>query len=97
MTIIPFLYKVNNLILNPIITLLFALATVYLIYGIVKFLSSDAGDKGSSREEAKKAILWGLVGMVIMFSVFGLIKFVLDTFGITQDVPANVKPFINLP
>jgi hypothetical protein len=35
-----------------------------------------------SRKEAQNAILWGIVGMVIMFSVFGLIRFVLITFGI---------------
>ncbi len=95
-TIVPFLYKVNNIILNPIITLLFAVSGAYFVYGIVKFLSSDAGDKTSARIEARNSIMWGIVGMVIMFSVYGIINFVLGTFGITG-VTENAKPFIGQP
>ena len=86
-TIIPFLYKVNNLILNPIIILLFALSTLYFIYGIVRFLSLDVADV--SRKEAKSAIIWGIVGMVIMFSVYGIIGFILATFGIKETTIVN--------
>ena len=87
MTIVPFLYKVNNLILNPLIALAFALAFVYFVYGVVRFLRLESGDK--SREEAKNAIMWGIVGMVIMFSVYGIIRFVLATFGVTPTSPAG--------
>ena len=94
-TIVPFLYKVNSLILNPLILLAFALSAVYFFYGIVKFLRLDAADK--SRQEAKDAIMWGIVGMVIMFSVFGIIHFVLASFGIQNgDIPSTAAPFINL-
>ena len=80
MTIIPFLKSVNRVILNPLIALLFAVAFVYFVYGIVRFLRSDADDKGTSRTEARSAIFWGLVGMFVMFSVYGIIQFVLNTF-----------------
>ncbi len=81
-TIIPFLNKVNSLILNPIISLMFAISFAYFIYGGVKFLSLDVGDK--ERKDAQMAIFWGIVGMVIMFSVYGIINFVLGTFGIDK-------------
>ena len=90
MTIVPFLHKVNNLILNPLILLMFAVSFVYFIYGIVKFLRLEAGDK--EREEAKNAMLWGIVGMVIMFSVFGIIAFILRTFGL----PNSSAPGLSL-
>lgn len=93
MTIVSFLYKVNDLILNPIIALFFAVALVIFIYGVVKFLSTDAGDKGSNRIEARNSMLWGIVGMVIMFSVYGIIKFVLATFGVTPTGEAGT--FLN--
>ena len=89
MTIVPFLNRVNQLILNPIIMLLFGVSLVVFLYGIVKFLTLDAGDTGTKRSEARSAILWGMVGMLIMFSVYGLIRFVLDTFGIT---PNDIGP-----
>lgn len=96
MTIVPFLNKVNVFILNPLILLAFTLSTVYLLYGIVRFLSLEAVDK--SRKEAKDAILWGLVGMFIMVSVYGIIHFVLASFGISTSDPSlgNAKQFINL-
>ena len=88
MTIIPFLNRVNEFILNPLILLAFGLSLVYFIYGIVRFLQLEAGDK--SRKEAQDAIIWGIVGMVIMFSVYGIIRFVLATFGVTPAPNAEV-------
>lgn len=82
MTIDSFLNKVNALILNPIITLLFAVSFAYFIYGGVKFLSLDVGDK--NRKDAQMSMVWGILGMVIMFSVYGIINFVLGTFGIDK-------------
>ena len=72
---------------------MFAVAFLYFVYGIVRFLSTDAGDKGGTRVEARNAMLWGIVGMVVMFSVYGLIRLVLSTFGITS-VGTTVAPII---
>lgn len=93
MTIVPFLVKVNNLILNPLILLAFGLSFVYFLYGLVKFLSLEAGDK--SRKESQNAMLWGLLGMVIMFSVYGIIHFILATFGVTVDPNKGAGLFLN--
>ncbi len=86
MSIVPFLQKVSDLILNPLILLLFALSFLYFVYGIFKFLNLEAGD--SKRTEARDAIIYGIVGMVIMFSVYGIINFVLTSFGIPK--PSNL-------
>jgi hypothetical protein len=80
MTITGFLDRFNYYILNPIIILGFALAFVYIIYSVVRFLSKDAADK--DRIESRNAIFWGIFGLFIMFSVYGLIRLVLGTFGI---------------
>ena len=93
MSIIPFLNRVISVILNPLIVLVFAVALLYFIYGIVKFLSLDVQD--AKRKEARDAIFWGMVGMFIMVSVYGIIGFVLDTFGVSQnDIHQNAKQFI---
>lgn len=80
MTIVSFLNKVNSVILNPIITLAFAIATIYFIYGIVLFIGAD----GKDREKGRNSIMWGLVGMFIMFSVYGIINLILKTFEIND-------------
>ncbi len=84
MTIGPFLDKVVDLIINPILLLLFALSFLYLVYGVFNFLRQDMNAADKTRAESRDAIMWGIVGMVIMFSVFGLIQFVLGTFGLTK-------------
>lgn len=98
MTIVPFLYRVNAFVLNPLIGLAFGLSFVYFTYGVIKFLTLDASaDK--SRKEARDAIMWGIIGMIIMFSVFGIIRFVLATFGISPNDPSlnsGANQFINL-
>lgn len=81
-TIVPFLDRVVNIIINPIIIFLFLLATAYLFFNFIKFLSLEPGDK--SRDEAWSAILWGLTGMAIMFSVYGIIQVILSVFGINS-------------
>jgi hypothetical protein len=85
MTIIPFLRKVAQVLLNPLIFLMIALAFLYFIYGVIKFLTTDPGDKGNTRKEARDAIIWGIVGMVVMFSVYGLIHFVLNSLGLNPN------------
>lgn len=89
MTIVPFLNKVNNLILNPIILLLFAISFVYFAIGIINLIRLEPGD--SKKEDAMKSIIWGIVGMLVMFSVYGLIAFVFDTFGISNP---SVKTYL---
>lgn len=96
MSINDFLQRVNYYILNPLILLMFALAFLYFVYGIVRFVSKESIDK--DRVESRNAILWGLVGMFIMFSVYGLIRFTLATFGISPDsIPVDAQPYINFP
>lgn len=97
MTIVPFLVRVIDLIINPLILLVFSLAFLYFVYGIFNFLNLDMNAVDKSRKEARDAIIWGIVGMVIMFSVFGVIKFVMDTFGIDKkDISTDAHGFLGL-
>jgi flagellar basal body-associated protein FliL len=80
MTINEFLNKLNTAIINPLIVLVFAVATIVFVFGIVQFIKSETADK--EREAGKKKIMYGLLGMFIMFSAYGLIHIVLGTFGI---------------
>ena len=87
MDISVFLNKVNQFILNPLILLAFGVAFLVFFWGVFQFIASETTD--SRREEGKKKILYGLFGMFIMVSAYGLIRLVLGTFGI----PATGYPF----
>ncbi|OGG76432.1 hypothetical protein A2950_00825 [Candidatus Kaiserbacteria bacterium RIFCSPLOWO2_01_FULL_55_19] len=75
-----FLDKVVAQIINPIILLLAACAFVVFLWGVFEFVA-HAGDE-TKRSEGKKAIMWGLIGLVIIFGAYGIINIALGTFGI---------------
>lgn len=87
MSIATFLNKINQFILNPLILLAFAIAFLVFFWGIFQFISSETADAG--REEGKRKIFWGVFGMFIMISAYGLIYLILNTFGI----PGTHYPF----
>jgi len=79
-TIVPFIKRVDVVILNPLLAVLFAVATLYFIYAIIKLIASD----GKGKAEARASVMWSLVGMFIMISVYGIINLVINTFQITD-------------
>ncbi|MBI2086726.1 MAG: hypothetical protein HYT69_00945 [Candidatus Zambryskibacteria bacterium] len=81
MSINEFLGNVGKVIINPIIILAFAVALLVFFWGIFQFISSETAD--TKRDEGKKKIFFGLIGMFIMISAYGLIRLILGTFGIT--------------
>ncbi|MDP2641870.1 MAG: hypothetical protein Q8P21_01075 [bacterium] len=85
MDISVFLNKVNQFILNPLILLAFGIAFLVFFWGIFQFISSQTAD--AKRDEGKRKIFWGLFGMFIMISAYGLIRLILGTFGISAGYP----------
>ena len=78
-----FFKKLNEHIFNPIIYLLIGIAVIYFIYGIFEYIQGS--DNEEVRTKGQKHMLWGLVGLSIMVSVFFIIKVILGTFGITEE------------
>lgn len=75
-----FLAKIVVQIVNPIILLLAASAFVVFVWGVFEFVA-HAGDE-TKRTEGRQAILWGIVGLVIIFGVYGIINLALGTFNL---------------
>ncbi len=77
--VVSLIYSINKVILNPLITLIFAAAVVYFTYGLVKYLISP--DNEEIRKTSKQHMLWGVFGMFIMVAVFGILNLILKTVG----------------
>ena len=75
--------KVNRFVLNPLITLMFVVAFVVFIWGLFVFFQAKGGN-GSDEdlETGKRHALWGIIGMVIMISVFGIMQFLISSLGV---------------
>lgn len=57
-------------LLKLIVPLLIGLALVVFLWGVVQFIMSD----DSGREEGRKKMLWGIVGLFVMVAVWGIVK-----------------------
>ena len=74
---IPLFDKIKEHILNPAITLLFFLAFLYFVYGVVQFIRHSDSEDG--REDGQRHIMWGAIGMFIMISAYGIINLICNT------------------
>lgn len=69
-------------IINPVIMLLAAAAFILFLYEVYTLIK-NAGDN-THRADAQRGILWSLIGLVIIFGVFGILNIVTSTFGLKQ-------------
>lgn len=82
--VLTFIGKLSTNILNPLILILFALAFVYFVYGVAAYIWNP--DSEEAREKGKRSMLWGIVGMFIMVSVFGIMQLIISTVGADQSL-----------
>lgn len=71
--------KIVEIIVNPAIYLVFSVGLLVFVYGVVEFLHELS--KGGDTKQGKSHMLWGILGMFIMVSVFGIIHLLNGTFG----------------
>lgn len=71
------LYIINN-VLVPV---LFAVAFIAFLWGIVSKYIFSHGDPAKVAE-GHKLILWGIIAFVVMISLWGLVNVVANTFGL---------------
>lgn len=87
--------KMITLIIDPALRVVFTLGLFLFLWGVVEFLYKLS--KGEVSSEGKNHMIWGLVGMLIMVSVYGIIALIVNTFdlrGASTDVGRmnNVRP-----
>src|SRR3989338_3739048 len=67
-------------IIDAVIPFLVGLAVMLVLYGIVGFISHAADEE--KRTEAKNFIIWGIIGIFVMVSVWGLVNILVKTFNL---------------
>ncbi|HYE23296.1 MAG TPA: pilin [Candidatus Paceibacterota bacterium] len=75
-----FLETVTREIIDPIITLMALGAFVVFVWGVVKFIKN--ADNDEKRGEGKQHMLWGLVGLAIIFGAFAILNFMKGLVGV---------------
>jgi len=72
--------NLNNVIINPLLTLMFAVGLLVFIWGLVEFMLGLSANS-DKKEAGKSHMLWGIVGMFIMVAAWAILKLIDSTIG----------------
>jgi hypothetical protein len=64
-----------------ILPVLFGLAFAAFVWGVVQYFILNAGNE-EARSKGRQFALWGLLGLVLLFTAWGVVYILLDIFGI---------------
>jgi len=67
-----------NALTKMVLPVLISVAVVYFIWQVFVFVIADSDEKKS---KAKGQMIWGIVGLFVMVSVWGLVAILVSTFG----------------
>lgn len=75
------IYIISGLIglATPIVV---ALALLFFFYGLAKYILNAADDE--KKAEGRNIMIWGIIALFVMVSVWGLTTILAETFGITN-------------
>lgn len=71
--------KIMNAVIIPIIEGLFLFTFLMFVWGVVNMIRNADSEDG--RKEGRSHVLWGVIGMVIMISAYGIIRLIANTVG----------------
>lgn len=84
---------VSSLILktaNYGINLLFGLTILVFLFGLMKYMFKGS-DSDTARAEGRKLMLWGVIGIFVMVSVWSLVNILSNTIGHTSTAIPQFK------
>ena len=85
-----FVDRVNEVILFPFIGLLSGVAFLVFLWGCAEFIFGAANEQ--ARAQGKKHVLWGIIGLVVMASAWGVLSVAAGTFGLDQQLDCADDP-----
>jgi len=86
-----YLSYITCVINNSIIPLIFALAVAMFVWGTVKFFVINA-DEEAKRAQGKQYMIWGIIALAVMLSIWGLVGILGKTFNLNTSVLPHVTP-----
>lgn len=72
---------VIGLLNTVVVPVIFAFAFAAFVWGVVNYFFLHGGDE-TKRAEGRQFAMWGILGMVVLFSVWGFVNILLSTLGI---------------
>jgi len=77
------------IIKTSVIPLIFALATAMFIWGVVQFVINS--DDEAKKTKGRQFMIWGIIALTVMVSIWGLVSILGNTFGINTNFIPQVQ------
>ena len=81
---------VSCTIASTVIPLIFSIAVVSFIWGVVQFVIN--ADDAEKKEKGRSFMIWGIIGLTVMVGVWGLVKILATTFGLNSTFLPQLPP-----
>jgi ABC-type maltose transport system permease subunit len=85
----------NSLLNSIIILLITATVAVIFFYGVSYIFKQARGD-GKEMKSALSGMLWGVAALAVMVSIWGLVKFLQSTLGISNGAEAQAPSVLQI-
>ena len=72
---------ITSTIFQPIAYLLFSLGFLIFMWGLVEFIANPTNS--ATKEKGKQHMIFGVLGLLIMVSVWGIVDLITNTLGIS--------------
>ena len=79
-----FIQSIIRFINGTLVPFVFAIAFLFFIWGIFTYFIRGSDDE-SKREEGRQYMMWGIIGFVIMVSVWGIVQVLSKGLGLDQE------------
>ncbi len=79
-------------IISTALPILVALALLFFFYGLARFILASGDEE--ARKNGKHIMIWGIVALFVMVSVWGLVSFLGDALGIKQGQSLPTVPSV---
>ena len=66
-------------ILNIVLLIALALAFLFFVFGVIKYMT---GKEAEDKAKARSQMIYGIIGLFVIFSAWGLVRILQRTFGI---------------
>jgi len=79
-------------VLNSVVPLFVAVAVVFFLWNVFKYINS--GDNAETRGQARSMMIYGVIAIFVMVSIWGLVGVLRNMFTLNSNMPVNFNNII---
>lgn len=79
----------RTILTGTVIPIVIALALLYFFWGLAQYILHNGEE--DKREDGKRIMIWGVIALFVMTSVWGLVRYLGDALGVPNSGPNDIQ------